>query len=86
MRSPRLAGIGLAVALAYIISARLGFQAAYLAEQVTTIWAPTGIAQAALLLCGVELWPAIWIAAFIANVSVHEPLLAAAGIASGNTL
>lgn len=84
--SPRLAGIGLAVALAYIISARLGFRAAYVAEQVTTVWAPTGIAQAALLLCGLELWPAIWIAAFITNVSVHEPLWAAAGIAGGNTL
>ena len=46
---PRLALIGLAVALTYIISARLGFRAAYVAEQVTTVWAPTGIAQAARL-------------------------------------
>jgi integral membrane sensor domain MASE1 len=84
--SPRLAGIGLVVGVGYFISARLGFRAAYLAEQVTTVWAPTGIAQAALLLCGLELWPAIWIAAFITNLSVHEPLWAAAGIATGNTL
>jgi len=84
--SPRLAGIGLVVGVGYFISARLGFRAAYLAEQVTTVWAPTGIAQAALLLCGLELWPAIWIAAFITNLSVHEPLWAAVGIATGNTL
>ena len=80
--SPRLAGIGLVVGVGYFISARLGFRAAYLAEQVTTVWAPTGIAQAALLLCGLELWPAIWFAAFITNLSVHEPLWAAAGIAA----
>ncbi len=76
--SPRLAGIGLVVGVGYFISARLGFRAAYVAEQVTTVWAPTGIAQAALLLCGLELWPAIWIAA------CHADLCGKFGVRAGS--
>ena len=82
----RLVGIGLAVAAAYVITARLGFQVAFAAEQVTTVWAPTGIAQAALLLWGRSLWPAIWVGAFVANAGSEAPLWTAAGVATGNTL
>jgi integral membrane sensor domain MASE1 len=82
----RLIAIGLAVAVAYVIAARLGFRLAYVAEQVTTVWAPTGIAQAALLLWGRSLWPAIWLGAFVANAGTAAPLWTAAGIATGNTL
>jgi PAS domain S-box-containing protein len=39
-----------------------------------------------LLLWGVRLWPAVWIAAFTANALTQIPLWAAAGIATGNTL
>jgi PAS domain S-box-containing protein len=82
----RLIRIGLAVAVAYVIAARLGFQLAFVAEQVTTVWAPTGIAQAALLLWGRSLWPAIWLGAFVANAGTEAPLWTAAGLATGNTL
>lgn len=82
----RLVGIGLAVAAAYVITARLGFQFAFDAEQITTVWAPTGIAQAALLLWGRSLWPAIWVGAFVANAGSAAPLWTAAGVATGNTL
>src|SRR5688500_2591109 len=82
----RTIGTGLAVAVAYVIAARLGFQLAFVAEQVTTVWAPTGIAIAALLLWGRSLWPAIWLAAFVANLGTAAPLWVAAGIATGNAL
>ena len=72
--------------MAYVITARLGFQLAFAAEQVTTVWAPTGIAQAALLLWGPALWPAVWVGAFIANALTDAPLWTAAAVASGNTL
>ena len=78
--------IGLAVAIAYIGAAELGLRLAYVAEQITTVWAPTGIALAALLLYGVRLWPAIWLGAFLANAGSEAPLWTAALIASGNTL
>jgi integral membrane sensor domain MASE1 len=81
-----LIGIGLAVAMAYVIAARLGFRFAFVAEQVTTVWAPTGIAQAGLMLWGRSLWPAIWFGACFANAGTEAPLWASAGIATGNTL
>ena len=68
------------------MSARVGFRLAFVAEQVTTVWPPTGIAQAALLLWGLRLWPAIWGAAFIVNATIEGPLWSAASIATGNTL
>ena len=76
----------MAVAAAYVIAARLGFQFAFIAEQVTTVWPPTGIAQAALLLWGPSLWPAIWLGAFAANAGTDAPLWTAVGVATGNTL
>jgi CheY-like chemotaxis protein len=82
----RLIGIGLAVVVAYVIAARLGFRLAFVAEQITTVWAPTGIAQAALLLWGRSLWPAIWLGAFVTNAGTEAPLWTAAAVAAGNTL
>jgi signal transduction histidine kinase/integral membrane sensor domain MASE1 len=82
----RLIGISVAVAIAYVIAARLGFRFAFVAEQVTTVWAPTGIGLAALLLWGPSLWLAIWIGAFAANAGSTAPLWTAAAVATGNTL
>jgi signal transduction histidine kinase len=74
------------VAVAYVLAARLGFSVAFVAEQVTTVWAPTGIALATLLLGGLRLWPAIWVGAFAANALTAAPLWTALLIATGNTL
>src|SRR5687767_3098315 len=82
----RALAIGVAVAAAYVTAARLGFSVAFVAEQVTSVWAPTGIAQAALLLWGLRLWPAIWAGAFIANALTAAPIWTAVAIATGNTL
>jgi PAS domain S-box-containing protein len=78
--------LGLAVAAAYFAAAQMGFRLAFVAEQITTVWAPTGIALAALLLGGIRLWPAIWLGAFVANAGSEAPLWTACVIASGNTL
>ena len=82
----RTLATGIALTVAYVFAARLGFQLATVAEQVTTVWAPTGIAQAGLLLWGIGLWPAIWAGAFIANAGSDAPLWTAGVIATGNTL
>ena len=78
--------VGLGVTAAYVITARLGFQLAFVAEQVTTVWAPTGISLAALLLWGQRLWPAVWLGALIANAGTSAPSWTAFAIATGNTL
>jgi integral membrane sensor domain MASE1 len=56
------------------------------AEQVTAVWPPTGIALAALLLFGYRVWPGVVLGAFLANATTSAPLATAAGIALGNTL
>jgi PAS domain S-box-containing protein len=75
-----------AVAIAYVASAAVGFRLAFVAEQVTTVWAPTGIAIAALLIGGFRLAPAIWIGALMANWGTAAPPWTSFVIATGNTL
>ena len=41
---------GLAIIAAYILAATIGFRFAFVAQQVTTVWAPSGIAIAALII------------------------------------
>jgi signal transduction histidine kinase/integral membrane sensor domain MASE1 len=81
----RLVAIGLPIAAAYVAAAMLGFRVSFVA-QVSPVWAPTGIAEAALILGGRSLWPAVWIGAFAANVFIGGPLWVAASVACGNTL
>jgi PAS domain S-box-containing protein len=78
--------IGAGVALTYVAAAQLGFRLAFVAEQITTVWPPTGIALAALLLGGLRFWPAIWLGAFAANAGSDAPLWTAFILATGNTL
>src|SRR5262249_26931138 len=80
-----LAGV-LALAAVYFGAAKLGFLLALVAEQVTVVWAPSGISLAALLLFGYRLWPGVALGAFLANATSNEPLAVACGIAVGNTL
>jgi two-component system CheB/CheR fusion protein len=79
----RLAAI-LAVAATYFGAAKLGLTMAVVAEQVTPVWPPTGIALVAVWI-EPRLWPGIAIGAFLANVTAHEPAATACGIAAGNT-
>jgi PAS domain S-box-containing protein len=82
----RLLGLQAVVVVAYVAAAVVGFRLAFAAEQITTVWAPTGIALAALLAGGVRLWPAIWAGALLANVGTSAPFWTAIVIATGNTL
>lgn len=70
----------------YILAARFGLSLAYSTKQVSTVWPPTGIALAMLLILGYRYWPAIFIGAFVVNVFTNESALIALGIAIGNTL
>lgn len=74
------------VALAYYVTGLIGLAIPFVDTYVTLIWAPSGIAMAALLRWGMSLWPAIWLASFAVNYSVDGTLALAIGIACGNTL
>ncbi|HEY3013183.1 MAG TPA: MASE1 domain-containing protein [Gemmatimonadales bacterium] len=73
------------LALVYYGAARLGLQYASIGRSVSLVWPPTGIAFAALTLLGYRYWPGVALGAFLANAATPVPLLAAAGIALGNT-
>jgi PAS domain S-box-containing protein len=79
-------GLVLAVAAFYFAAAKLGLTMAFVAEQVTAVWPPSGIALAVVLVFGRRAWPGIALGAFLANVTTGAPIAAAAGIAVGNTL
>lgn len=66
--------------------ARVGLRYAWIGHSVSLVWPPTGIAIAALTMLGYRYWPGVAVGAFLANESTPVPLLAAAGIAAGNTL
>jgi signal transduction histidine kinase/integral membrane sensor domain MASE1 len=74
------------VALVYFAAARFGLSFAGLAEQVSPVWPPSGIALAALLVLGFRASPGVWLGAAAANLLAHETPSAAAAIATGNTL
>jgi signal transduction histidine kinase len=75
-----------ALAAVYIVAARAGLTLDAIARFATLVWAPTGIALAALLLFGLRLWPAVFVGALIVNIWTGAPLLGAFGVAIGNTL
>jgi len=74
------------LAAIYTTAARAGLVLDAIAGFATLVWAPTGISIAALLLFGFRLWPAIFVGAFVANSLTGASVLAALGIACGNTL
>jgi len=83
---PRYVAAVLALAIVYVGAARAGLKLDAIAGFATLVWAPTGIALAALLLFGYRLWPAVFVGAFAVNLWTGAPMLAALGIAVGNTL
>jgi two-component system, NarL family, sensor histidine kinase FusK len=76
----------LGVTTLYVAAAKVGLTYAVVGSTVSLVWAPSGIALAALLLFGWRMAFAVGLGAFLANVGTGIPLPAACGIAAGNTL
>ena len=74
------------IAGAYYGSAKLGLDLAFATKSVTSIWPPTGIALAALVLWGRSVWPGVALGALLANLWTGVPLITVLGITTGNTL
>ena len=83
---PRYAASLVALTLAYFGAAKLGIELSVARGVITPVWAPTGIAIAALFLGGTRLWPAVAAGAFLANATSGADIPVAAVIAVGNTL
>ena len=70
----------------YFVAGKFGLSLAYLNASASPVWPPTGIALAALLLWGYRLWPAIYLGAFLVNLTTQGTVLTSLAIATGNTL
>jgi PAS domain S-box-containing protein len=77
--------IGL-LTLAYFIAGKFGLLLASLHASASPVWPPAGIALAALLLLGYRAWPAIFVGAFLVNVTTAGNVATSLASASGNTL
>jgi PAS domain S-box-containing protein len=78
--------VPVAITGAYFVAGRTGLAVAYVNESTSTVWPPAGIAVASLLLCGLRVWPAIALGAFLVNVSTSGSVAISLAIAAGNTL
>jgi len=74
------------LAVVYFVAAKLGLRLAFVNPSATPVWPPTGIALAAFLIVGARAWPAIFLGAFLANVTTAGSIATSIGIALGNTL
>jgi len=74
------------IAITYLAVAKLSLALASIHPSATPIWPPTGFALAAVLLLGYRIWPAIFLAALIANATTAGSIYTSLAIATGNTL
>ena len=80
------AGHFLLIMLAYFAAGRIGLAIPYVNPNVSLIWLPTGIAIAGLLRYGKMVALAVFIAAWILEMSAGFGMVVAASLAVGNTL
>src|SRR6266446_6502429 len=81
----RLPVIGI-LTVVYFIAGEFGLMLASLHASASPVWPPAGIALAALLLLGYRAWPAIFVGAFLVNITAAGNVATSLAIASGNTL
>jgi signal transduction histidine kinase len=70
----------------YFAAGKVGLSLALVHPSATTIWPPTGIALASLVTFGIGAWPAIFLGAFLVNITTAGSVATSLGIAAGNTL
>ena len=74
------------VAIIYFAGGKLGLYFASFTASSSSVWPPTGIAFAAMLLLGYQIWPGIFLGAFFVNLATTGAVFSSLGIATGNTL
>ena len=75
-----------AVGALYFFAARVGLLLASVNSNASPVWPATGVAIVSLFVLGVRLWPAVAVAAFVANDLTGSPVGVNAAIAIGNGL
>ncbi len=78
--------IGVGFVFLYFLAGKSGLYFASIQPNASAVWPPAGIALAACLLFGQRIWPAIFVGAFLVNVTTAGSVLTSLGIGAGNTL
>jgi diguanylate cyclase (GGDEF)-like protein/PAS domain S-box-containing protein len=75
-----------ALVAVYFVLAKLSLNLAFVHPSVTPVWPPSGLALAAFILLGYWVWPAVFLGAFLANLTTAGSIATSVCIAAGNTL
>jgi signal transduction histidine kinase len=76
----------LLLAVIYHMAVRVGLSLAFVQANTSPVWPPTGIAIAALLIFGLDLWPGVALGVFAGSLLTGAPPALAAGMSIGNSL
>ena len=76
----------LLLAVIYHLAVRVGLSLAFVQANTSPVWPPTGIAIAALLIFGLDLWPGVALGVFAGSLLTGAPPALAAGMSVGNSL
>ena len=76
----------LGLAVVYFLAGKLGLSLAFVNRSVSSVWPPSGISVAAILLLGYRVWPGIFLGAFLVNITNAGSVITCLGISTGNTL
>ncbi len=74
------------LAAVYFGAGKFGLALASINPSASAVWAPTGIALAALVLLGYSAWPGVMVGAFLVNVTTTGLIVPSLAIGVGNTL
>src|SRR5258708_650368 len=78
--------INLCIFIIYTYFGKVGLSYASINPSASAIWPPTGIALASLLIFGYRAIPAIFLGAFVVNITTAGTIATSLAIAMGNTL
>src|SRR5436189_1400509 len=83
-RFSTLPAIGILTVI-YFIVGKLSLQLAFVHPSASPVWPPAGIALAALVVFGYRTWPAIFLGAFLVNLTTAGNIATSLAIGAGNT-
>jgi signal transduction histidine kinase/ActR/RegA family two-component response regulator len=87
MNAPRALSLNAALLLVYFAAGKFGLAFFGLIHpSASAVWLPSGVAIAAFLLFGLRLVPAVFVGAFLVNVTTAGSIPSSLGVALGNTL
>ncbi|HSA84527.1 MAG TPA: MASE1 domain-containing protein [Patescibacteria group bacterium] len=85
-RSTKILLLLMGITILYILAGKFGLSFAFDNPSASPIWAPTGIAIAAVIIFGKRVLPAIFLGAFLVNLTTAGTIFTSLSIAVGNTL